>query len=267
MNPEAKVKTITPSEAKRLLEGNTHNRKVSKMRVEQLTNEILAGAWRLNGESIKMAGGRLIDGQHRLHAIIKAGKPITTLFVTGLSEDVFDTLDQQKKRGANDILSISGETDAANLAAAIRVVVDIRGGNKFKRSSKMLSNSFFTEFMEQEPNIRNSVHHAHATKTLWRIAGVAIPAGMHYLFGLINDTKRDTFFSSLETGLCRGTNDPVFKLREKLIENSAKRDKLERTAIMAYFVKAWNAHVEGRDIKHLRWSSENEDFPAILGMQ
>lgn len=69
----AKVETITPEIAKTMLGENVNNRRISRDNVNLFAREIRNGEWRFNGEAIKFGkDGRLLDGQHRLLAVIAA---------------------------------------------------------------------------------------------------------------------------------------------------------------------------------------------------
>jgi hypothetical protein len=94
------LKTITPEWAAQILaHNNTRNRAMSRAHVEMLANEIRRGAWDFTGDTIKLSpDGQLIDGQHRLAAVVKAGVSIQTLVVEGVSFDVVATIDTRLKR-------------------------------------------------------------------------------------------------------------------------------------------------------------------------
>ena len=94
----AAVVTIGPDLARYYLAKNKKNRLFNAKHVHFLANEIRTGNWKLNGDTIVLNDERLIDGQHRLMAVLMADLPITTLLVTGVSSDVFDTIDIGKKR-------------------------------------------------------------------------------------------------------------------------------------------------------------------------
>ena len=111
--------TIDPNKARVYLEGNDNNRPLSAKHVEYLAGEIRNDRWQMNGETIKFNGSRLLDGQHRLHAIIKAGRPITTVVARGLDSETFHTIDSGKKRSAADTLSVAGERSSTRIAAAL----------------------------------------------------------------------------------------------------------------------------------------------------
>lgn len=98
------VTTITPESAQRLLRENSHNRPLNTKRVRRLATIIKEGRWRLNGDTVKVdKKSRLLDGQHRLHAVIQSDRPIQTLLVTGLDPSVFDTSEIQRDLKSRDL--------------------------------------------------------------------------------------------------------------------------------------------------------------------
>jgi len=93
----AKVETITPEIAKTMLGENVNNRRISRDNVNLFAREIRNGEWRFNGEAIKFGkDGRLLDGQHRLLAVIAADKPLTTLVIRGLEDETQQTMTAEK---------------------------------------------------------------------------------------------------------------------------------------------------------------------------
>lgn len=66
---------ITPEMAKRWLEKNTGNRAVNQRHVDVIAKDISDGDWDVTNQSIGIASdGSVVDGQHRLLAIVKANK-------------------------------------------------------------------------------------------------------------------------------------------------------------------------------------------------
>ena len=66
---------VTPHLASKWLQKNSCNRPLSQNTVYRYADAILSGEWKLNGDTIRFdSNGTLIDGQHRLHACVKAGK-------------------------------------------------------------------------------------------------------------------------------------------------------------------------------------------------
>lgn len=87
---DIRQETITPEMAQEYLKFNTENyRSLNKLRVISYSNDMKAGKWQLNGEAIKFdTEGKLIDGQHRLQAIVRANVPVKMLVIRGIQEGV-----------------------------------------------------------------------------------------------------------------------------------------------------------------------------------
>jgi hypothetical protein len=117
--------TIYPTLAKRLLDGQIKNRKVSNASVKKYADAMSSFKWLLNGAPIIFANDVLIDGQHRLRACIKSQVPLTTVVVKLADDSVFTTLDTGKKRSNSDVVSVREPKGAITLAAAIDIVAKI----------------------------------------------------------------------------------------------------------------------------------------------
>ena len=79
------VKLITPELAARLLEGNKNNRHLRESVVDAYAQDMLNGHWLLNNQGIGLGeDGSVIDGQHRLAAVVKSGCSVRMLVVGNL---------------------------------------------------------------------------------------------------------------------------------------------------------------------------------------
>lgn len=104
---DQRVMIVTPSLATRWLEMNNGNRPIRKNHVEHLANQMKQGRWMLSPEPIVFSkNGRLLDGQHRLNAVIQSGHQIEASVALVANEDVFRVLDQGINRSNSDILNI-----------------------------------------------------------------------------------------------------------------------------------------------------------------
>ena len=76
--PHSSRMSISPEMARRWLEvGNTRNRNMNMAYCERLARDMREGRWVLTHEGIAFSpNGRLLDGQHRLQAIILADLPV-----------------------------------------------------------------------------------------------------------------------------------------------------------------------------------------------
>lgn len=99
---KAEIMTVTPEMAKEFLKGNILNRTVSDSVVTQYASDMKANRWSVTGSGISIAkDGRLLDGQHRLFAIIKADVPVELLVCSEIENNVA-TFDVGKKRTLRD---------------------------------------------------------------------------------------------------------------------------------------------------------------------
>lgn len=124
---DTKVETITPELARKYLRANTDNyRKLSKVTVNRYAKDIREGNWQLNGEGIAFDdNGKLLNGQHRLAAIILAEKPVDMLVIRGVNENV-NIFDSGVNRTILQIANASGygevnstETSVANAIVGV----------------------------------------------------------------------------------------------------------------------------------------------------
>jgi hypothetical protein len=97
------VVTVTPDVAREWLEANSQNRTIRTTHVAALARDITDERWKITHQGIAFStSGRLIDGQHRLNAIIEADKPAVLTVFIGLNDDMFGALDRGKSRSARD---------------------------------------------------------------------------------------------------------------------------------------------------------------------
>ena len=75
--------TITPEMALDMLSKNSSNRKVRNSRVQFYAEQMKHGNWHLTGQTITFdKNGQLLDGQHRLYALVEAEVSLPFLVVT-----------------------------------------------------------------------------------------------------------------------------------------------------------------------------------------
>lgn len=115
------VETIGPDEAAKILEGCGKNRAVSQHTVDRYAKAMEDGKWALNGESVIVGrDGRLVDGQHRLWAVIQSGCTVDMLVVRGVDQESFETCDQGMNRTPTHALQAAGIEAARAIAPIMR---------------------------------------------------------------------------------------------------------------------------------------------------
>lgn len=260
-NMKVAMTTITPADAERMLKLNTGNRSVNRQHVAVLAREMTRGRWKVNGDTICMNGTRLIDGQHRLLAVVASGVTIQTLLVEGVDSDVFDTKDVGRRRSASDTLAVRGEVETKNLAAAL-IVVDRYMTGRMSQCVRY-TNTEVEELLEKYPNVRGSICKTRETK---RLVPKSVLTACHSLFAQKDSEAADQFVVDLIGGHSLTEGDPVYVLRERLMNNALAKAKLTAPYIMALMVKAWNHRRDDNTIRNLRFRQEGdkpETFPVV----
>jgi len=118
---------ISPALAAQWLERNKRNRPPAAGHVSMLARAMKAKRWRLTHHGIAFdREGNLIDGQHRLMAIIEAGVTVRMMVTFGADPDDMMVLDRNRVRTLKDALAIyNGRTHTSLRSAVIRFLAAI----------------------------------------------------------------------------------------------------------------------------------------------
>lgn len=257
-----KEMTINPALAEEWLGRNTDNRDVSPKHVTGLANEMANGAWKMNGVPIVFgASGRLLDGQHRLLACVKADCAFTSLVVFGADDSAFDTIDVGKKRNAGDMLTILHETNCTRLARALTLIWKWENG--VLGSSQKVNPRQQLVLLGRSPSIRDSVAFAMAADG---VLAAGIVAFLHYAGSFTDKAKTEEFLLSLHSGINLGPCAPALTLRN-MLANRLKTNRKQSSgtdALVSAAIHALNAHFDGRELKQVKIRRKGDPFPKLL---
>lgn len=105
------IEVVTPESAKRYLERNTENRRLRNWWVNSLAGCMRRGEWITTNQGVSFdTTGKLIDGQHKLEAVILADMPVTMAVFRNLDPSAFKVLDIGVKRNYSDITGLDKRT-------------------------------------------------------------------------------------------------------------------------------------------------------------
>lgn len=262
---ETKVIELTPSIAKGFLANNSNNRRVRKEQVAKYANDISNGNWLLNGETIKIAeNGEVLDGQHRMLAVIKAGKSIVTLLAYGLPNNVFTTIDTGKPRSSSDVFYIDGINNSTNVSSAVSKYLGLLRGarsvSSVAKSNFKISNIDILEEYNKNPDHWQNLHRK-GVLIYSKCFKVITPSDFSALSSLFqtkhSESVIDSFWNNFEdrVGVCA-------LLFDKLLRDSLSKRKISGVDKTALIIKAFNFHVNSRTPKILKFSSD-ESYPTI----
>lgn len=270
---QTEILEITPEIAEKWLTRNDMNRPRRKLFVTQLAEAIRRGEWRLNGEAIRFdRNGVLLDGQHRLTAVVEAGLPIRSVVMWGLEPDVRDTVDTGRRRSLADVLAMHGEVAVSNLAAALNLIHLWNLGEDAlrSRSRHRLSPPQGLALLAREPGIREAVSESNSVRVeLSRLVTPSVLVACWYRFSQLENGREDceVFWEkiALEEGLNR--EHPCFALRRLLVDNAYRRNKTTPMIMHAWIIKAWNAFRSGETVGNISYKAGGkvpERFPVPI---
>lgn len=261
---EAKVERITPKRAKQLLMTNTNNRTQRADHVRHLVHALRNGEWMTNGETIKITDdGQLLDGQHRLQAIVAADMPAHCVVVYGVQQEAVRTIDLGRARTAGDALRMEGFTNPTAMAASLRWLinfVETRRWNRGNKASVIEIVDYAIEHYDENTERMTTIY--------GRLTGFrhrAMLAAMYVAFAHANPEKAERFYEQLTRGVDLYDGHPVLALRNRLIaERLQKSTPLTEEATAAIVIRAWNAVCCNRKVGYLK--AKVDKFPHIHGL-
>jgi hypothetical protein len=249
---QCQIVEVTPDLAEKWLRQNTRNRNVRGRAVFDYARDMAAGKWLQNGEAIKFAAdGTLLDGQHRLMAVVSAGVPVHLLIVTGLALETQETMDAGRKRTTADALGLRGETNAPVLASILKRVWMWDAGDYKFSGNVAPTTAECAELLQERPEIRRSAEIAVRIHGTFRYLPQSIVGTSHHVFSRIDVSQAVWFFARLGDGAELPGGHPVLTLRTRAMTEAADRRQTPPDRQMAYLVRAWNAVREGRSLARI----------------
>lgn len=253
LSPRADVLLITPDLAKEWLDRNVHNRPVRKSKVVNYARDMQAGNWALNGEAVKFAvDGVLLDGQHRLLAIIASDVPVQMLVVTGLANDTQVTMDSGVKRTTGDALGLEGQKNSQMLAAILKKIWMWEQGDHKFASNYIPTTAECAALLDQKPEIHRSVEIAMHVRSTFRAMPPSVTGAAHYVLSKIAQDDAVWFFARVADGAVSEPGHPILALRARVTNEALSGTPVHQHQRMAYLIRAWNAVREGRSLTRIQ---------------
>lgn len=260
---------VTPEMANGYLSKNKGNRRPKMPTVLRYSNEMKAGKWKENtGELIKISKqGNVLDGQHRLMAVVHSKESIYFHFAFDVDENVFDVLDTGSLRNASDSFHIKGVKNANAVPAMIALAdalnkgkVEVRG---IQKNQKLSNADLLNKYMEN-PEYWDDV----ATHTItWyhNFAKIIVPSMIGGVYSSLKDTNEELALKFMNE-LCTGidiTNSTIYLLRNALMKDKVSNKKMQTSMKLALILKAWNFYKSNKVTKVLYWNPLIEKFPQF----
>lgn len=257
------VQIITPDEAKAFLGQNQGNRKVNNTFVDTLARDMAAGNWRMTGEPIKFdTEGRLIDGQHRLQAVVKSGQSIQFFVITGLAPETQFFLDAGRKRTVANVFQMQGVKDANVLAAVARLANGLETGQirtAFKNGAA-LTHAEGMAWAKSNPDAAEALRRARNVYKELRFSVAAVSTVLYYAW-LVDGDKAFTWFEDLAEVKADGKGDPKSTLIRRMRHAQSNHEVMSATTVTYLIAKAYDAFRQGKPLNSLPLTAARAGVP------
>lgn len=257
---------VDPRLAEEWLGKNAHNRDLRNRDVTRYATAMERDEWTMNGDAIRFdVNGNLMDGQHRLWAVIESGKTVTMLVIRGLPVESQETMDVGVRRSLRDALRLRGESNHTRLAASVSYHWKWTEGTVRIASSRPSIQQAIAH-LNKHPELRNAPNATNKLLRRIRMSSAMIDAVWYELRALDADAT-DVFFETLATGVALQQHDPRLVLRAWLERQSFTQAGSRASALVthAMILKAWNMWRDGQQTLALSWKTTGvgaEAFPV-----
>jgi len=271
---------ITPEQALNMLSRNTlRQRTLTKSRVNKLAHAIIAGQWKITHQPIAIdPQGNLLDGQHRLSAIVEAGQAVKIHIAWDADPETFGVIDVGGSRTTGNILQIAGYTNVSFLGACARLLLayDAVAGTtqSLGSASRLLTQQDILDFLEQtEEGHYLSSAIIRAGGTAAALGHYGLTTGLGVFIDLIEvrsgwpDTAQE-FLSRLHDGAELPAGSPILALRRYFIGGGVQVTSHSRKAEMtlALLLKCWNDYVNKKERSIAVFKLGIEPMPRLEGL-
>lgn len=267
---------VTSEMAEVWLERNSRNRKLSTNAVKVFTNDMIEKRWRFEGQPVRFDEAlQLIDGQHRLHAIVRSGRAQLMLVLVGLPTESQMVTDAGRKRTAADTFELMGKDHSTQVGALTRLIIQWNAGQirtAGSHASDATSTVHQVEVEEADPSVTWAVTSAR------RFSGAKhlTPSAVAFFLWLLADTDPDgavEYIDALANYATSGADDPrrtvIKRLSQRLTYESEESNPIEltskgrpgRIATIFILIRGWNAWVNGERLRLIKLQSNGKPSP------
>lgn len=209
------VETIGPERAEEYLAVNRGNRNIVQAHVAALARDIRSGQWMFNAQPICFSrSGRLLNGQHRLSAVLESGQPIEVLVMRGLPEAAFPTYDKQAKKAPalDEMFEDFGDKALISATAVLLWRRELRPEGE---PNARPTSSEIRDVIRDHPELMRFRGFARKLVRYGR-ASALVYAGYHVMRA--NAALGSVFLDRLETAANLPAGHIILKLRDRLID-------------------------------------------------
>lgn len=260
---------MTPEMAKKYIATNQSNRPVSKSRVADFVKCINDDQFFLTHQGIAISSENiLLDGQHRLLAIIKANKAVRVQLTTNADPNMFKYIDTGSKRTNGQMMAVLGIKNYNGISAAITKYHVIRQGYKGTdgMATVIRANEAIMFYEQNKQLIDHFYKFASNCYAKVRLLDKTLSVAVMMYLSIDKKHPLETiqnFFLKL-FGIEEAFGDTAVKLLFQVLIKDLSANKKTTSAVkLIYIIKAWNAYISRKDIKRLNYNVNEKEINFI----
>lgn len=260
----AEIVTVTPEMAALWLTRNGRNRRLDTATAQGLAAAIGRGEFKFDGNAICWdRDNNLLNGQHRLQAVVLTGVSLPFLVVRGLDPESQDVMDTGRRRSLADCLYIRGEKNSKSLATMLRgtYAYHLHGTPATAGRVASMTSSRGLDLLSRLPEMRDFAGGAPAPVGMTRSQGCLL----RFLFSQADADSAVEFFSLMDSGAGLADGHPVLALRDRLARVAGQRHPIHARTLYSWSIRCFNAFRYEEDVFRLisNWGTlvEIRDYP------
>jgi hypothetical protein len=267
-----KVMEVTPEMAiawlNNLENSDRFRCRVCERTVASYAASMTAGTWIAKFTPVLIdAYGVVIDGQHRLWAVVKCGFPQRMTVTKGASWDCLLTVDDYRCRPFGDCLRMLGIKNYKYVATTVRAYRDYeRRVAKKSLNSKIVNQNAWSIYLDNREDYDRAARIAHRNWLSALMGGSGNVGTFAYATYQIDPELSDYFFDAFkEKEYAKlGERDPIRALRGYLMSELEKpsEHRMSSPSRLASAVKAWNVLRVGGNTSRQRLTLQRRFVPA-----
>lgn len=258
------METVTPEMALEWLtsEINSNNRRLRSTVVSKYARDLANNNWVFNGDTIKFdRNGKLLDGQHRLNAVIEINKPVQFLVVRNLDPAAYVAIDTGARRSAGDMISHLGAKNSNGVAAAARLLHWYLNGQKGYEIVRSIAE--LVSVYEAHPDLETHVALYNNAQFRNRLRPSSAWPVFTYLVADTMPRELEEFIRGVGEGLGLEKGDPRHALREWFMNRMHGKHRVLSDERFCIISKAWNAFIKKRPVRLLAWRHDEAAVKPI----
>lgn len=252
------VMTVTPALAESWLSKNDKNRRVIDSNVNAFAEVMKAGGWMLTHQGIAIAAdGTLLDGQHRLLAVVKAGVAVEMRVFLNEPKEAIAAIDTGAARRAHDVLAISDDIHVSTACHAGVIVARRLANNLTTNSSGRITVEVLRDAIKWHRDDVQAVLAAIGRKND-AIAKAPIVGALAIAHTVVPE-KVMAFIEGYRSGANLAERHPALVLRNYILTRYRSREGTTRDEAVCRTFSALEAFIAGEERHHVRAESGARD--------